>query len=647
VITAESVERTPLVWRSTPVRALLAAFPLWCTAGVLLLWTVWRQKLLVGAIAALTLASPASGLVAVAALTPFGAILEAVLDLPFRLSEEVVLAFLAAWLIRAAGDRRGPRMPPAMTAAGWLLGVAALASAAALTYERARVSGDIGDIFTWLRQAYFINAQPIGLVDAMRLVEGLGLVGATLHLFRRRPSLAVSLPAALAGSGAVAAILGLLIRGGIGPAFLVARYGSLGYRTGHLLDPNAAGSYFAFVTCLALGMTSRSVGKYRILWAMVAIVNAVGLRATESRSALMAAGVAIVLAVAWRLSARRPIAMRVATMVVLLAIGAGAAAGRATLLERDPTFRGGGFRSQFNEASLRMIAARPLRGVGVGQYYAMSALFLNPQMAYTYGRENAHDYFLQIGAELGVPGLLLFVVWIGIAFVIAARALAVDAEPRLLGAAAGVAALLATCFVSHPLLIGEVAYPFWIGFGLTVGLAQSMLMNATSCRVSATRRQIWPVLGTAGAAIVILIAAAGAHGDGPEPPDAFAVNGLFPADDASPYRWTGEYASVFVPASATRVYIPVRQPVDVHAVSPMGVTVAVGGILQFRTLVGSSPVDLDVPLAPGDRVIGFTRIDIKADRAWQPGVYVAGSSDLRSVGVQVGRYRVIESAGGL
>ena len=81
---------------------------------------------------------------------------------------------------------------------------------------------------------------------------------------------------------------------------------------------------------------------------------------------------------------------------VLVLTGAGVSAESGV-----PTFRGGGFRQQFTGASLRMMRARPVSGVGIGQYYRMSPLFLSPQLGWAYGAENAHNYFLQIGGELG------------------------------------------------------------------------------------------------------------------------------------------------------------------------------------------------------------------------------------------------------
>jgi O-antigen ligase len=639
------LDRAPLVWRSLAVRATLAAFPAWCTVGVLFLWTVWRQKLLVGGVAALTLASPAAGLITVAALMPFGAILESVLALPFRIDEEVLLAFFAVWLLRAGADRRGPHVPRLMAAAGVLLSVSAVASAAMQMLQLSRAPGEMSAVATWLRQAYYINSPPIGLIDAMRLVEGLGLVAATLFLFRQRPSLAASLPAAICASGAVAGFLGVLIHYGVGPSFLVDRYSALGYRTAHLVDPNAAGSYFACVASLSLAIAWRARGWERGLWLAAASLTVAGLWFSESKSALMAFLVVGVIAAGWTASAERPVRQRLVLLAAILVLGAAAAAVRLRLIEQDPTFRGGGFRTQFNAASLRMIAARPITGVGIGQYYAASTLFLGPEMAFTYGRENAHDYFLQVGAELGLPGLVLLTLWLGAGLTMVARALTRPIDPRLIGAASGIVALLATCLTGHPLLVAEVAFPFWIVFALALALATSTVLNDPFGYRAAVRSN-----GVvACAAVALLIGAAAAVGGRKplSPPDSFAVNGVYPSDSSfAAARWTSVYASVFVPSYATRVYIPVRQPIEVRAVSPMGVTASVAGRPLFRTEVGGRWVDLDVPLAaPASPLIGYKRIDLKVDRGWQPAVYLAGSADLRQVGVQLGPCRVVEWIG--
>ena len=56
-----------------------------------------------------------------------------------------------------------------------------------------------------------------------------------------------------------------------------------------------------------------------------------------------------------------------------------------------------------------MIRSHPWLGLGIGRYYQASSMFLNPQLAFAYGSENAHDYFLQLAAELGLLGFAALV----------------------------------------------------------------------------------------------------------------------------------------------------------------------------------------------------------------------------------------------
>src|SRR2546427_63105 len=156
--------------------------------------------------------------------------------------------------------------------------------------------------------------------------------------------------------------------GGGGLAVGVDR-GVLDRRVG---DPSAAGSSFGMLVCLALGMAGRACGRARAGWMALAVTNAVGLWFSESRTAIAAAAIAAALAAAWVRSGHWTRRARIAALGMVLVVGIGASFGRAKLLERDPTFRGGGFRQQFNATSFRMIAARPLSGVGIGQDYQRS-----------------------------------------------------------------------------------------------------------------------------------------------------------------------------------------------------------------------------------------------------------------------------------
>ena len=87
---------------------------------------------------ALSVASPAYGLLAVAALAPLGHLLGVAFGMGiFRLAEALVLAFITGWLVRAPTDRRGPRVPAAL---GWLFAISVVASIAGLAWQRIDVA---------------------------------------------------------------------------------------------------------------------------------------------------------------------------------------------------------------------------------------------------------------------------------------------------------------------------------------------------------------------------------------------------------------------------------------------------------------------------------------------------------------------------
>jgi hypothetical protein len=104
------------------------------------------------------------------------------------------------------------------------------------------------------------------------------------------------------------------------------------------------------------------------------------------------------------------------------------------------------------------------------------------------------------------------------------------------------------------------------------------------------------------------------------------------------FRWTQEYASIFVPEDVTRVTIPVRVP---NGARPIGVEFSAGGVLTGRFTVGDawSAIDVDVSPVPS----GVVRINFKSDRGWQPALFIAGNSDMRTVGIQVGEVRFVRA----
>src|SRR6266550_9554625 len=86
--------------------------------------TPMLARLLIVGIAGITLWNPAAGLLAAAGLAPLGAFviaLDGVAD--YRLTEVILLSFVAAWLLKPPPAREGPRLPAYAWAAAWLFGV--------------------------------------------------------------------------------------------------------------------------------------------------------------------------------------------------------------------------------------------------------------------------------------------------------------------------------------------------------------------------------------------------------------------------------------------------------------------------------------------------------------------------------------------
>jgi len=68
------------------------------------------------------------------------------------------------------------------------------------------------------------------------------------------------------------------------------------------------------------------------------------------------------------------------------------------------------------KAGLRMIAAHPIIGVGLGQFRAETVHYDPEILKLSRAHYLAHDNFIQIGAEAGIPALLLFLAMLGVGF---------------------------------------------------------------------------------------------------------------------------------------------------------------------------------------------------------------------------------------
>lgn len=281
-------------------------------------------------------------------------------------------------------------------------------------------------------------------------------------------------------------------------------------------DPHALAAYLVLAIGFLLGMAAEqrrrgAAAEFRIDWrlatGMAAWLSAL-LLFTNSRSGLGAAVVCLAAfaALVWPLGSpelpreRRRQRLRIAAGVLALLVAVGAAvivspavrtfayralSGLGNARMWEPLQPGGPEhpllirRQLLWSKALKLMADNPIWGVGPGGYRLADVPVseaTRERIETTWGAdelplvmlevesENAHSYFLQYGAEFGIPalaslsGLLLLVVG-----VTARHALRRGAPGGALagGLVAGEIGFLAISLVSHPLLLAEMQPLFW------------------------------------------------------------------------------------------------------------------------------------------------------------------------------------------
>jgi hypothetical protein len=287
-------------------------------------------------------------------------------------------------------------------------------------------------------------------------------------------------------------------------------------------------------------------------------------------------------------------------------------------------------RAQFLETTARMFASAPIFGVGIGRYFDRSGAFMPDALRELYGNENAHNYFAQQFAELGVVGGLLFV-WLVWALVVAGRAATRDdaapASAAVVGLFAGVGAYLLTCLTGHPLLVPEAAFPFWAAAGALVATIAAAPARAHARRLAAVIVGLLLVSGIArGVAAYILV--------GVPPPD-FGFHDVEAAPDGAPFRWMTRHAVTYVPAGAGFVRLRLHAPPEAASSPPLVIeTVLAGRIADRRELPSHRWVTYDVA---AERVNApFRRIDLRASRQWMQETRLGQRAAQRPIAAMVG-----------
>jgi O-antigen ligase len=112
----------------------------------------------------------------------------------------------------------------------------------------------------------------------------------------------------------------------------------------------------------------------------------------------------------------------------------------------------------------RILIDRPFTGSGIGTFYRISPQYEDPDdKAMPAYHENTHNYYLQLGSELGIPALCVFFFLIACVYKGGCRELHKKERRGAFvgGLLFGLSAYLMTMLAGHPLLLSNQQFLFW------------------------------------------------------------------------------------------------------------------------------------------------------------------------------------------
>ena len=717
------------IWSTGPVwalgligQALVALFVL--TVAQSFFWAGHVPlvlKLGVGAVGCLAYARPNDALLIVAGLAPimrmFGT--RILTDAyPARTTEAIVLAFLAGWLLGRLQLIRTPSTAPSTVRLPALLFGTTVAASCAVQLIALQISKDnpwsfINFFAEYLATAYLtapiVDLRPwVGtlsgyefIVSAATILEGLGLFLAVITLCRGDSTLARRLGRmVVVGAVGVSALsIVELFTSAIGtgnpsitlPELLQQRWAVF------VSKVNTAGSYFVLVLPIALGLAADS--KHRPVWLGTSVVIGIALWLSGSRAVLLTSLVLLLTGVgllgiirpqilALRGLRRGAVAVGIASVVFVLGYRLIAFADSSALESLH-------IRWLFVETTFRMLTSSPWLGIGVGQYRAAAELLNSQELqkllvdAFSSRLENPHNYFLLIVAEFGIIGFGLFSwllisglrrIWHGVQ--------ASGAKSIASGAGIGLVACCVTLVANHSLVYAEVAYSFWLVFGLAVALGESLAVpdnvSAGWVRHSTLTRWLVPII-----LIVVVGSVSIRAGHERSKINLSRISyGFYDWElegNERPLRWTGQHATFFVQSNVRQVRIPLRAvrvrpewvfTVDVRLDNRLAqrlileggawhdVTLDIPPSDQLNATVGMVTTIMESAIRPGESWLGpisghtaaketgtakklvegihYPRVDLVVSPSWHPSAELPGSTDMRELGVQVGEITLLE-----
>ncbi len=501
----------------------------------------WEPRVAATALAVTAAWRPFAALLILSGLGPFAATILVLLRsgaAPVNFSEAMVLAFVAG---AAAG--RAVRPEPLAIPRGFglasvvllLVAVAAVITGAVImSIERPDKSvAEILNLFVFREYLIRFNT----LTAGMLFVEGVALMLLASDACAADPDRQTRVLRMMVVAAAAAALLNFLriIYSAMAQphpwAAFLTQFATVRANM-HFSDLNAAGSYFAAMLFIAVGFIPSAPAAATT----ASLLIGAGTWIAGSRTALAAA--VIVGGCGWLLRPgtrhRRFLVLGFVTVLAVLALVSWRWYPQGRNLESGGALS---YRVTTAKAAVTLIAAHPAFGIGPGNFSPASGL-----------SDNAHNNYLQIAAELGLPAAVLFVCVAALA-VRGSWSQAAQSWPAW-GLTLGLTTYLVTCLSGHPLLIGGAAYPFW----MALGLAASFEPPAPSS--PAIR---WTYIA-AGLILMLLLPLqiSAAVRDADVEHSSVGFSQWQQRSDGSRYRWAGGHATFFVSPAARSLRIPLR-----------------------------------------------------------------------------------------
>jgi len=266
-------------------------------------------------------------------------------------------------------------------------------------------------------------------------------------------------------------------------------------------NPNSLGGFLAMIAPLALAATlADSTLWRRLLWGFSAIALASAIIPTKSKGAMLACAAALLLylvLVAWQTPRLKKLATAVVMIGVLAVVAAGVLAFQMApardwfvhTLRLDS--QSNMFRMLTWKGTLRLFEAYPGLGVGPGAFK-----YAYPRYAIAGYTEASHQNYLQMFAELGTVGGVIFLWLLAAILFTGARAIrsagSFPGRAWAIGGICSVTALMVHSLLDYDWYIGAINLGFWLVAGMLAYAAHAQPPAAASGsapKAGAKRRQ--------------------------------------------------------------------------------------------------------------------------------------------------------------